>query len=147
MYLTGLPTLAFGVSFVNVHYMAAKIEAHVAGRVLPEIAVSDERDVLLDTGGGVVRALSKLGADPFLIHNSDSVWIEGAASNIVRLAEAWDPDKMDGLMLLAERKTSLGYDGQGDFELHADGARFEAAGKSRIGLRLHRRVDCAPASL
>ena len=106
---------------VNVHYMAAKIQGHVAGRTRPEIVVSDERDALLDTGGGVVRALPKLGADPFLIHNSDSVWIEGASSNIGRLSSAWDAEAMDGLMLLAERRTSLGYEGRGDFELHADG--------------------------
>ncbi len=106
---------------VNVHYMATEIEAHVLGRVRPEIVVSDERDALLDTGGGVVRALEKLGPDPFLIHNSDSVWIEGASSNILRLVGAWDDGTMDGLMLLADRKTSIGYDGQGDFELHADG--------------------------
>lgn len=106
---------------VNVHYLADKIEAHVAARMRPAITISDERDALLETGGGVVRALPLLGATPFLIHNSDSVWIEKGASNLRRLAAAWDPARMDSLLLLARRDTSLGYDGKGDFELHVDG--------------------------
>ena len=106
---------------VNVHYKAEAIESHLAGRTHPEVVISDERDALLDTGGGVARALPKLGAEPFLVHNSDSVWIEGATSNIRRLAHAWDPDRMDSLMLLAARRTSLGYEGAGDFDLQADG--------------------------
>lgn len=106
---------------VNVHYLADQIERHVAGRKAPAITISDERDALLDTGGGLVRALPLLGTMPFLVHNSDSVWIERGASNIVRLARAWDGARMDGLLLLASRATSLGYDGKGDFELDVDG--------------------------
>jgi len=117
---------------VNVHYMADKIAAHVAGRARPSVVISDERDVLLDTGGGVVRALPLLGPAPFLIHNSDSVWIESGASNLLRLAHAWHGEAMDGLMLLAARRTSLGYDGKGDFVLAEDGrvSRRSAEGES-----------------
>ena len=106
---------------VNVHYLPDLIEAHLASRTNPAIIISDERDALLDTRGGVVRALPLLGDAPFLIHNSDSVWIEGVGSNIARLIQAFDPDRMDSLMLLALGATSLGYDGHGDFAMDADG--------------------------
>lgn len=106
---------------VNVHHQADKLEAHVAGRKRPAIVVSDERAVLLDTGGAVVKALAKLGPEPFLIHNSDSVWLEGVGSNLGRLFRTWDGDKMDSLLLLAIGATSLGYEGHGDFVMQPDG--------------------------
>ena len=106
---------------VNVHYLADQIEAHVEDRQSPSISISDERGVLLETGGGIVRALPLLGSEPFVVHNSDSVWIEPRESNIARLIRAWDGTVMDSLMLLAPRATSLGYDGHGDFGLGADG--------------------------
>jgi len=106
---------------VNVHYLADQIESHLARRTSPQIIVSDERGLLLDTGGGVVHALPRLGKEPFLIHNSDSVWIEGVGSNLERLFAAWDSDTMDALMLLASATTSLGYEGSGDFAMGTDG--------------------------
>lgn len=107
---------------VNVHHFADQIERYLAQRhAAPETLISDERDALLDTGGGVVRALPLLGKDPFLIHNSDSIWIEGVGSNIERLAAAWDAHRMDALMLVAPTARSLGYEGSGDFELTPDG--------------------------
>jgi MurNAc alpha-1-phosphate uridylyltransferase len=106
---------------VNVHYCADKLEAHVKKRTRPEIVISDERQQLLDTGGGVLKALPLLGKDAFLIHNSDSVWIEGVGSNLERLFSVWDPGTMDSLMLLASAATSLGYDGAGDFDMDKDG--------------------------
>jgi MurNAc alpha-1-phosphate uridylyltransferase len=106
---------------VNVHYQPGPLERHLKARSSPEIIVSDERDALLDTGGGVVRALPKLGNDPFVIHNSDSVWEEGVGSNLQRLFEAWDPSRMDTLLLVALASHSLGYDGHGDFTMDAEG--------------------------
>ncbi len=106
---------------VNVHYCADAFEAHLRQRKKPQILISDERAKLLDTGGGVTHALPKLGSEPFLIHNSDSVWIEGVGSNLERLFAAWDADRMDSLMLLASAATSLGYEGQGDFGMDNDG--------------------------
>jgi MurNAc alpha-1-phosphate uridylyltransferase len=106
---------------VNVHYLADTLEAHLSQRKRPQIVISDERGQILDTGGGVVRALPMLGPEPFLIHNSDSVWIEGVGSNLERLFAAWDSDTMDSLMLLASAATSLGYDGQGDFAMANNG--------------------------
>jgi len=106
---------------VNVHHFADQIETHLAGRTKPVITISDERGELLDTGGGVVKALPLLGRAPFLIHNSDSVWVDGVGSNIARLAAAFDPKRMDSLLLLALGATSIGYDGHGDFLMAPDG--------------------------
>lgn len=106
---------------VNVHYLADKIETHLQARKSPQIVISNERDTLLETGGGVVRALPLIGDMPFIIHNSDSVWIEGASSNITRLLDSWDDKRMDSIMLLAPSATSLGYDGCGDFNVAEDG--------------------------
>lgn len=115
---------------VNVHHFPEQIEAHLAGRKKPAITISDERKELLDTGGGVVRALPLLGPAPFLIHNSDSVWIEGVGSNVARLASAFDPERMDSLLLLALGATSLGYEGHGDFVMSPDGV-LERRGEQR----------------
>ena len=108
-------------AIVNVHYKADLIEAHLQGRQAPAIEISDERAALLDTGGGVKKALPRLGPNPFLIHNADSVWIEGVGSNLARLAGAWDDARMDCLMLLAPASASHGYQGRGDFALESDG--------------------------
>lgn len=106
---------------VNVHHKAEQIEARLEGRRAPRIILSDERAKLLDTGGGVKKALPLLGAAPFLVHNSDSVWIEGIGSNLKRLIEAWDDARMDCLMLLALASSSYGYQGRGDFAFDSDG--------------------------
>jgi N-acetyl-alpha-D-muramate 1-phosphate uridylyltransferase len=106
---------------VNVHYLASKIEGHLAKRQRPRITISDERGELLETGGGVVKALPLLGQEAFLIHNSDSVWIEGVGSNLVRLMDTWDDRRMDALMLLGIGATSLGYNGHGDFSMEPNG--------------------------
>lgn len=107
---------------VNVHHHGDKLEAHLAQRRrAPGVVISDERGLLLDTGGGAVRALNEIGDGPFVIHNSDSVWIEGTARNLDRLLSAWDATLMDSLMLLAPVATSLGYDGAGDFSMDGSG--------------------------
>jgi MurNAc alpha-1-phosphate uridylyltransferase len=106
---------------VNVHYLAGLIEAHLRKRRRPRIVISDERGELLETGGGVRRALPLLGDDPFCLLNSDSLWIDEGNSNLTGLAAAWDPERMDILLLVAEAATSLGYEGRGDFSLNADG--------------------------
>jgi MurNAc alpha-1-phosphate uridylyltransferase len=106
---------------VNVHHKADLIEAHLRGRQQPAIEISDERAELLDTGGAVKKALPRLGTGPFLIHNADSVWIEGVGSNLSRLMIAWNEGPMDCLMMLSLASHSLGYYGRGDFALAADG--------------------------
>ena len=106
---------------VNVHHFASMIEAHVGARRRPHIVVSDERDALLETGGGVKKALPLLGSDPFITFNSDSMWVEGAEPNLRRLVAAWDAERMDILMLVAPLSTSIGYEGHGDFHRDSSG--------------------------
>lgn len=142
---------------VNVHYLADKIEKHLARRSAPKITISDEREKLLDTGGGALRALPKLGTGPFVIHNSDSVWIEGLGSNLDRLLKGFDENLMDSLMLVAPLAASIGYDGPGDFQMDATGhltrqtgprlAPFVFAGVSIAHPRLFENAPSGPFSL
>ncbi len=107
---------------VNVHHLADRIENHLAGRRDPKIVISDERGMLLNTGGGVVKALPRLGPAPFFLLNSDTIWIDGVRPNLVRLAEAFDESRMDALLLVAAAAgSSIGYSGPGDFVMATDG--------------------------
>jgi len=108
-------------AIVNVHAHADHLEAHLKTRSTgPDIIISDERDGLLETGGGVVKALPLLGDDPVLICNIDAVWIEFAPV-INALFETWDAEEMDELLLLAPKPRTLGYPGVGDFDMDRDG--------------------------
>ncbi len=106
---------------VNVHHLADQIEQHLAGRKRPKILISDERDELLGTAGGVIKALPKLGDGPFFHVNSDTIWIDGVKPNLGRLAAAFDPTRMDALLLVAPTASSIGYAGRGDFSMAPDG--------------------------
>ncbi len=106
---------------VNVHHLADQIEQHLRGRTRPRIIISDERDALMGTGGGVVKALSALGEAPFFHVNSDTIWIDSVKPNLARLAAGFLPDTMDALLLLAPTATSIGYAGRGDFAMAPDG--------------------------
>ncbi len=106
---------------VNVHHLADQLEAHLASRGAPRITISDERGLLLETGGGVARALNAFDGAAFIIHNADSVWIEGPHANIPAMIDAWDGEAMDALLMLAPVEASLGYGGRGDFHLGEDG--------------------------
>ena len=101
----GLDSLAgAGVvkAVVNVHYFPEQIAAHVASRAAPRIVISDESGGLLDSAGGIVKALPELGHEPFYIINADTFWIDRGQPNLARLALAWDPAKMDILLMLAD---------------------------------------------
>lgn len=106
---------------VNVHYLADKIEEHLKGRKTPAITISDERSDLLDSGGGVAKALGELGESPFYVLNADSFWIEGYRPNLGHLADQWNPKRMDILMLVAGVASSVGYQGMGDFTMDPEG--------------------------
>ena len=106
---------------VNVHYLADQIEAHLAGRMRPNIVISDERDRLLDQGGGIRRARAHLGEAPFYVCNTDAFWVEGPRSNLARLARKFDPAKMDAMLLVASSASAVGVDWPGDFEMEPDG--------------------------
>ena len=113
---------------VNVHHLADAVERHLAVRKRPRIIISDERENLLGTGGGIAKALPQLGDAPFFLVNSDTLWLDGIRPNFARLAESFDADAMDALLLLAPSVGSLGYHGRGDYTMLADG-------------RLHRRGE------
>lgn len=119
--LDRLADAGVATAVVNVHHKAQAIEDHLAGRERPRIVFSDERSLLLDTGGGVKKALGWLGPEPFFIHNSDSIWIEGAAPALARVAAAWNPDAMDCLLMVAASAQAASYGGRGDFAMASDG--------------------------
>jgi N-acetyl-alpha-D-muramate 1-phosphate uridylyltransferase len=106
---------------VNVHHFADQMTAHLARRKDIEIIVSDERDLLLETGGGVIKALPLLGDDPFFVINTDVTWATAGDTTFRRMAEAYDPETMDALLLLADMGATLGFRGNGDFYLAHDG--------------------------
>ena len=107
---------------VNVHYLAEKLEAHLRENSFGlDVVVSDERTLLLETGGGLVRALPLIDADPFIQINSDNLWTEGPRNAFERLGDAWDDERMDALLLLAPLSRAHCYRGRGDFDLAADG--------------------------
>lgn len=106
---------------VNVHYLPDAMTAHLAHRHNPEIAISDERQVLLETGGGMVHALPLIGSDPFFALNSDNIWLDGPQNVFAQLSAAWDADKMDALLLLVPHARAMNYRGKGDFHLDSLG--------------------------
>lgn len=125
----GLDTLAAaGVekAVVNVHHFPEQIVAHVASRSRPKVAISDESAGLLDSAGGIVKALPKLGRDPFYILNADTFWMDQGEPNLIRLALAWDAAKMDILLMLADLDSATGHTGGTDFLVGANGSLARA---------------------
>lgn len=108
---------------VNIHHLPDAMRAHLAARPgKPRLVISDETDALLETGGGVTRALPLLGDAPVFVVNADILWLDGpAAPALARLAAAWEPAAMDALLLLTPTATATGYDGAGDFFLGDNG--------------------------
>ena len=106
---------------VNVHYLAESIEAHIGARKAPAVTFSDERAELLETGGGMVKASAAgLLPDPFFACNADSIWLDGPRNAFLDLSQAWNPDKMDALLLVVTHARAHNFDGTGDF--YMDGA-------------------------
>jgi MurNAc alpha-1-phosphate uridylyltransferase len=107
---------------VNVHYLADALEAHLTARAKDfDIQVSDERGLLLETGGGMIRAEPMIKADPFLAINSDNYWVDGPSDTLRLLASLWREDEMDALLLLVPQARAGNHHGQGDFHMMADG--------------------------
>lgn len=117
---------------VNVHYLADSLEAHLASRQHGlDVAISDERGQLLETGGGLVKAAPVIDCDPFLALNSDNLWIDGPADTIRLLASQWNDDKMDALLLLVPQARAMGHKGLGDFHMDRAG-RLRRREKSHV---------------
>ncbi|KZL20463.1 D-glycero-alpha-D-manno-heptose 1-phosphate guanylyltransferase [Pseudovibrio axinellae] len=106
---------------VNVHYLADLVESHALKFEGLDVKISDERDELLDTGGGIKKALPMLGTEPFILKNSDSFWLEGVKPNLDLLVETWDDNTMDILLLMSPTVNAVGYNGKGDFLMGDEG--------------------------
>jgi N-acetyl-alpha-D-muramate 1-phosphate uridylyltransferase len=118
-------------AIVNVHHLADQIEAHLKERAAPRVVISDERELLLDQGGGIKKVLPQFAGRPFFICNTDAFWNDRGPENLHALASHWDGDKMDVALLLAPTKGSVGVDWDGDFELDSDGRVSKPAGPRR----------------
>lgn len=106
---------------VNGHYLADQIEDWCSKQHKPKAIFSNERDAILDTGGGIVRALPLLGDAPFFVLNADCFWLDGKVPALQRLKQAWDDTEMDCLLLVCDPKHTTGYGGRGDFVLDETG--------------------------
>ncbi|PQA88446.1 nucleotidyltransferase family protein [Hyphococcus luteus] len=116
---------------VNVHYLADKVERHVEGRPAPEIVISDERDLILETGGGLKKARGLLGDEPVYCTNTDAIMIDGGGTEACALlANEWNDAAMDALLLLVPIDRTSGYDGSGDFDRSEDGQISLRAGET-----------------
>ena len=136
---------------VNVHHLADQVNEHLKNRAAPAIIISDERDSLLETGGGLKKALGLLGDQPFFAANADAILLNANTPALGRLMEQWDDEKMDGLLLLHSTVEAYGYTGAGDFNADATGklvrrAELEIAPYLFTGVQLlHPRLfDGAP---
>lgn len=120
--LDHLRAASVGRIVINAHYRASQVEDHMAAHAADfQVAISDERDLLLDTGGGLVRALPLISDDPFICVNADNWWTDDGVNAFTRLMSAWDDEAMDVLMLLIPFAEANNTQGQGDFDLDADG--------------------------
>jgi MurNAc alpha-1-phosphate uridylyltransferase len=103
---------------VNVHYLGDAIEAHVKARLAPTVTISDERDLLLETGGGMVKAhRAGLLPDPFFCLNADNIWLDGPQNAFADLSAGWRPDEMDALLLVVPHSRAANFRGSGDFHM------------------------------
>lgn len=117
---------------VNVHYLADAVEAHLArGAHGLDVTISDERPLLLETGGGMVKAAPLIDSDPFLVVNSDNLWVDGPADTLKLLASHWDGDRMDALLLLVPHARAANHRGLGDFHMDRHG-RLRRRERSRV---------------
>lgn len=105
---------------INVHYLADALEAHVKARKSPQIIISDERDELLETGGGMIKALPQL-PDPFFCINADNIWLDGPRDAFAELSRRWDADAMDALLLVVPHSRAMNFGGKGDFRMDPEG--------------------------
>ena len=119
--LDALARAGVETAVVNVHHLADQLETHLAGREAPKVTISDERGRLMDSGGGVKKALGHLADEPAFLLNADSFWLEGVCPNLPAMARQWDDSKMDFLLLLSGMPQAVGYQGSGDFDMDAQG--------------------------
>ncbi|OYR12026.1 nucleotidyltransferase family protein [Brucella grignonensis] len=109
-------------TIVNVHYLADQLIDYLGSRSKPKITISDERDLLLDSAGGIVNVLPQVGGKPFYVLNADTFWVgDEAQPNISALAHVWDDARMDILLMTARLDQATGFEGKGDFVADEEG--------------------------
>jgi N-acetyl-alpha-D-muramate 1-phosphate uridylyltransferase len=155
--LDRLTEIDVGTAVVNIHYKGNSLKRHLAERREPRIVISDETEQLLDTGGGVAKALPLLGPAPFYVVNCDIVWRDAHGNSLVHLAERFDDAAMDVLLLLQPTVRAIGYVGVGDFDMDSQGrltrraenfvAPFVFTGVQILHPRLFRDCPVGPFSL
>lgn len=129
--LDQLRSAGVGKIVVNVHYLPDQIEAHLAAHAADfAVTISDERELLRDTGGGLIQALPKIGADPFYCVNADNWWVDEGGNALIDMAKAWDAERMDVLMLVVPFDRAGNTQGLGDFDMDPDG-RLSRGGPRR----------------
>lgn len=116
---------------INVHHLAPQLVSHLESRTKPAVKISDETDLLLDTGGGIVKALPLLGPEPFFIFGCDTIIVDGQEPALTRLANAWPSAEVDVLMLVHPLETAHGFDGPGDFFMDENGHLTRRGGAAR----------------
>lgn len=136
--IAGKPLLDWGLealadagvtdAVVNLHHLPDQMRRHLSGRAAPVIHISDESGELLDSAGGIVKALPLLGEAPFLVLNADTFWIDEGEPNLVALARAWDDERMDILLMVADPAQATGHTGGADFIRDAEGRLARARG-------------------
>lgn len=132
--LDNLRHAGVGRIVVNVHYLAERVEAHLAAHAQDfDVTISDERDLLRDTGGGLLKALDLIPDDPFFCVNADNWWTEDGTPALVRMAQAWDDASMDVLMLVVPLARAGNTQGKGDFDLNPDGRLSREGGQRPRG--------------
>jgi MurNAc alpha-1-phosphate uridylyltransferase len=155
--LEKLRVAGVGKVVVNVHYLADALEAHLTSRNHGlEVVISDERNLLMETGGGLVQAAPLIDSDPFLALNSDNLWIDGPADTLKLLASQWNEATMDALLLLVPQARALNHKGMGDFHMDRTGrlrrrershvAPFVFTGIQMVSKRLLREAPEGPFS-
>jgi MurNAc alpha-1-phosphate uridylyltransferase len=155
--LDRLRAAGVGKIVANVHYLADSLEAHLKARAKDfDVKISDERGLLLETGGGMIRAEPMIDADPFLVINSDNYWVDGPSDTLRLLASLWREVDMDALLLLVPQARAGNHHGQGDFHMNADGrltrrkkgkvAPFVFTGIQMVSKRLLRDAPDGPFS-
>lgn len=154
--LDALAAAGVGKAVVNVHHFPDQIRLHVAARRAPRIVISDESDGLLNSAGGIVKALPELGGDPFYVLNADTFWIDFTGSSLEQLALAWDAARMDILVMLADPAHATGHSKGTDFLIDADGRLARAsdapdgliyAGAAIVTPRIFANAAAVPQSL
>ncbi|MCU0830357.1 MAG: nucleotidyltransferase family protein [Rhizobiaceae bacterium] len=135
------------LAIANVHHLPDQIIAHCAQRKRPRVLISDERDGLLDSGGGIVAALPRLGRRAFFILNADTFWIDPDGVELARMVDIWSPRRMDMLLMLVEPGNAIGHSGGGDFLIDQDGRLTRAKGEARATAPIYAGVIIARPSL